>query len=71
VTEAEQALKLLWLLVDGDPCWFDHNYSCQAHGWFGMEQGELCPHEEAKRLLRSKGVDIKAPDWPGLSGDPQ
>lgn len=71
MTELEHALKLLWLLVDSDPCWFDHHGDCQAHGWHGMEQGELCPVEEAKRMLRSYGVDISKPEWPGLAHDDQ
>jgi hypothetical protein len=67
VTELERALRLLWMLVDSDPCWFDHNGDCQAHGWFGLTREEPCPHEEAKRQLRSYGVDISKPDWPGLA----
>ncbi|QDF19805.1 hypothetical protein QEH38_gp73 [Mycobacterium phage LilSpotty] len=38
-------------LTDPDPCQWDHNHSCQAHGYFYIDQGELCPVEEAKRIL--------------------
>lgn len=50
--ESAEVLRLLAELVDGDPCWWDHNHSCQAHGFFYIPQGEHCPHEEAKALLR-------------------
>jgi hypothetical protein len=42
---------LLESLVDDDPCWFDHNGGCQAHGYLALEPGEVCPQEELKRLL--------------------
>lgn len=29
--ERDEAIRLLRLLVDPDPCWFDHNGRCQAH----------------------------------------
>jgi hypothetical protein len=44
-------LSVLADLVDPDPCWFDHHGGCQAHGYLSLEPGELCPHEQAKRLL--------------------
>jgi hypothetical protein len=50
---AERALELLALLVDPDPCWFDHNGGCQAHGFLSLEPGESCPNQDAKTLLRS------------------
>lgn len=62
----EHALELLWSLVDPDPCEFDHNHSCQAHYYFYIDPGEMCPHEEAKRLLTSKGISLDADKWPGL-----
>lgn len=52
--EAEAATAILADLVDEDPCAWDHNHSCQAHGFFYLDQGELCPHEEAKRLLAAR-----------------
>lgn len=38
-------------LIDPGKCWFDHHGGCQEHGYLSLEQGDLCPHEEAKRLL--------------------
>lgn len=38
-------------LIDREPCDFDHAGGCQAHGYLGLEPGELCPQEEAKRWL--------------------
>lgn len=43
--------QLIEDLTDPDPCQWDHNHSCQAHGHFYIDQGELCPVEEAKRLI--------------------
>lgn len=43
--------RLIEDLTDPDPCQWDHNHSCQAHGHFYIDQGELCPVEEAKRLI--------------------
>lgn len=45
--------KLLENLVDGTECYFDHNHSCQAHGYFYLEQGEMCPQYELKKLVES------------------
>jgi hypothetical protein len=50
--EREKVTQLLADLVDPDDCWFDHNGGCQVHGYISLQPGELCPHEEAKRLLR-------------------
>ena len=44
------ALTLLWSLTDPDDCWFDHHGGCQAHGFLSLEQGEVCPVEQSKRL---------------------
>lgn len=46
-----KAVALLADLVDADPCCFDHNGGCQAHGYLSLEPGEKCPHERAKQLL--------------------
>ncbi|WP_306365477.1 hypothetical protein [Nocardia sp. CC227C] len=51
---ADELLRLRELIeefTDSGDCWFDHNGNCQAHGFFGLEPGELCPHAEAKQLL--------------------
>jgi len=50
--EIDKALELLSCFVhDDDPCWWDHNHSCQAHGFFYLKQGEKCPVQEVKDLL--------------------
>lgn len=55
ITELEQQAGQLRRLVEDftDPgdCRFDHNHSCQEHGFFYLKQGDLCPHEESKQLL--------------------
>lgn len=42
---------LLESLVDPDMCWFDHHGGCQAHGYLGLEPGEVCPQEQLKAIL--------------------
>lgn len=54
----DHVLQLLADLVDPDDCWFDHHGGCQAHGYLDLEQGLLCPHEEAKRLLAEHKVAV-------------
>lgn len=44
-------LDLISNLIDRDPCDWDHNHSCQAHGYFYLPQGVKCPQQEAKDLL--------------------
>lgn len=39
-------------LLDEEDCWFDHHGGCQSHGYLSLSRGELCPQEEAKRLLK-------------------
>lgn len=55
----EEAYELLGEFVDADPCEWDHNHSCQAHGFFYITQGERCPNEEAKQLIRALKGDEK------------
>lgn len=43
--------RLLKDLVDDGDCWFDHHGGCQEHAFLSLEPGEVCPNEEAKRLL--------------------
>lgn len=31
-----------------------HHGGCQAHGYLSLQPGELCPHQEAKNLLRAE-----------------
>lgn len=51
------ALELLADLVDPEDCNLDHHGGCQAHGYFSLEQGELCPHQAAKNVLDLHGID--------------
>lgn len=54
---AEQAVqernRLLAELTDPDPCWFDHNGGCQAHGFLSLEPGQTCPMNDAQGILRA------------------
>jgi hypothetical protein len=52
-------VQLIDELTDPDPCQWDHNHSCQAHGYFYLEQGVLCPQEEAKRVLASFAAAVR------------
>ena len=53
MSKAEPA-SLLRALVDPDPCDWDHNHSCQAHGFFYIPQGEKCPNQAAQDWLAVK-----------------
>ena len=50
-TVIEARGQLLAALIDPDPCDWDHNHSCQAHGFFYIPQGEKCPNEEAREIV--------------------
>lgn len=49
--------SLLAELIDEDDCSFDHHGGCQAHGYLSLEPGELCPVEEAKRIIAANEDD--------------
>ena len=44
-------LDLISSLIDDGECRFDHHGGCQEHGYLSLEPGEMCPQEEAKRLI--------------------
>jgi hypothetical protein len=46
-------MLLLECLGDEGPCSFNHNGGCQAHGYLGLEPGEVCPIEEVKQLAKA------------------
>jgi len=46
--ELSQALELF---SDASPCRFDHNNSCQEHGFFYLGPDEECPQVSLRRLL--------------------
>ena len=48
----------LFDMIDGAPCDWDHNHSCQEHGFWYLDQGAMCPQEEAKRWLLANGSDV-------------
>lgn len=54
--------EILFDIIDADPCSWDHNHSCQAHGFFYLDQGDLCPQEAAKRWLLENGSS-DAKEW--------
>ena len=56
--------QLLDDLLDEDDCSFDHHGGCQAHGYLSLEPGELCPQEEAKRILAASPSPTAAPAEP-------
>jgi hypothetical protein len=51
--------ELLESLIEDEPCSFDHHGGCQAHGYLSLAPGEMCPQEEAKRILEA--IDDVAP----------
>jgi hypothetical protein len=58
--ELAYALDLLAQQVDPNLCQFDHNHSCQEHGYFYLEPGEMCPEQQTKMFLESHGIDWKS-----------
>jgi hypothetical protein len=50
-------LDLLDCLLDSEPCWFDHNGGCQAHGYLSLCPGELCPQAELKQVLAAAAAE--------------
>jgi len=50
-------IELVECFVDPDPCSFDHHGGCQAHGFLSLGPGEMCPNEEAKRLIALSGKE--------------
>lgn len=55
-----RVLDILESLIDDDPCSWDHNHSCQTHGYFYVDQGGLCPQEDAKRYVRAARRELNA-----------
>lgn len=49
----EAATAIIHGLTDPDPCEYDHNHSCQAHGDFYIPAGEMCATQRAKDFLAS------------------
>ena len=48
----EKATVILSDMADPDPCEWDHNHSCQAHGYYYIPQGEKCPNQAAKDFIK-------------------
>jgi hypothetical protein len=57
MTNTTQLRNLIASLVDDDPCSFDHDGGCQAHGYISLASNEECPMAEAKRLLAEPEPD--------------
>jgi len=51
--DSQELLGLLECFVDEDDCDFDHHGGCQTHGYLSLEPGEICPNEQARRLIKS------------------
>ena len=49
--EVERLTGLVAELADPEPCSFDHNGGCQAHGFLTLRPGETCPQHDAARIL--------------------
>ena len=56
IKELEKKLQAAYLLIDvladPDPCSWDHNKNCQAHGCFNYNG--TCVVDEAKKFLEAK-----------------
>lgn len=52
-------IRVVHDLVDPTPCRFDHHGGCQEHGHLSIQPGEVCPHEEGKRLLAAIGGTLE------------
>jgi len=66
IKEISISVELLQSLTDDEPCWFDHNGGCQAHGYLGLQPGELCPQFEAKRSLEAVSNGLATAEPTGL-----
>lgn len=55
--EPRPAADILFDLVSTDDCSYDHNRSCQTHGFFYLGDDGLCPQAEAKVWLSRHGSD--------------
>lgn len=53
LAEVEQLRALIGELTDPEPCDWDHNHSCQAHGYFFLDQGRSCPMYDAQQVVRA------------------
>lgn len=53
MNEITEAIEIMEALVDSDPCEWDHNHSCQAHGHYYIPEGEKCPNQRAKDWIES------------------
>ena len=51
----ERSLIILQEQIDHEPCWYDHNGGCQAHGYISLEPGQICGTLEAQQLLAKYG----------------
>ncbi len=58
--EIERLRRLLAELTDPDPCWFDHNGGCQAHGYLTLRPGETCPQYDAQQIRAALVADEQA-----------
>ena len=58
-------------LLDPDPCNWDHNHSCQGHGFYYIPQGEMCPNERGRQYVAaSSPVEGHDSTCDGLEGCP-
>jgi hypothetical protein len=51
--EIHRLIVLLEEITDSEECWFDHHGGCQAHGFLGLQPGELCPVRDAQQTIRA------------------
>lgn len=74
-----ELLPLLLDIQDSEPCWFDHNGGCQAHGYISLRPGETCPQADVKELISALlNLDPRPYQntkddsrWPDNGGDPE
>lgn len=57
-----EALNLLDVVHDDNPCSLDHNGNCHAHAWFPFDRSEECPESRIARTLAA--IAVSSADQP-------
>ncbi|ASX98744.1 hypothetical protein SEA_COLUCCI_75 [Arthrobacter phage Colucci] len=63
LVRVEEVRPIIAEILDSEPCDRDHNGGCQAHGYYGLTPGELCPQQTAKHWLETHPAPVQ--DKPG------
>lgn len=53
LVRVEEVRPIIRDLLDPDPCNIDHHGGCQAHGYYELNPGEICPQQTAKHWVET------------------